>query len=273
MLRFSINRLTTRRWDLPQVIQHLSNTGISALGLWRQDLEEYGEAATIQMLHDANLRVSNLFWIGDFLGNQLFHYREAIDDAVRAIRIAKQLRCPTVVIYCGNRGNHTIKHAPRVLKNALQELLPIAQMLGVQLNLELIHPQYAHEWTLFPEIEQLVEFVTECRSPQLKITLDAYHWGLQPRALELLPQLLPHVGLVSLSDGRETPAAEESRCRLGNGHVPLAELFAALHTHQYTGYFDLKLYGPEIERENTLELIQHASAYYRRHLQQIPTTV
>ncbi len=28
--------------------------------------------------HDADLRVSNLFWIGDFLGNQHWHYRDRL---------------------------------------------------------------------------------------------------------------------------------------------------------------------------------------------------
>ena len=50
---------------------------------------------------------------------------------------------------------------------------------------------------------------------------------------------------VQLGDGRETPSVEQSRCRLGEGVVPLVKIVRAFLDAGYDGDFDVELIGEE----------------------------
>ena len=48
-----------------------------------------------------------------------------------------------LVVYAGGRNNHIYRHAGRLLRLALDELLPMAEMWEVPLAIEPMHPACA----------------------------------------------------------------------------------------------------------------------------------
>lgn len=264
MPRLSINELTTFRWTFEEDLRQYQAAGITAIGVWRRKIADVGEERAIELLAASGLAVSNMVWIGGFTGSDGIPYRDALEDAQEAIELAARMKCPTIVVYSGGRAGHTVNHARRLLQNALAELLPLAEARGVKLALEMVHPHYAAEWSILTQVDELLQLREKLDSPALGIALDTYHAGLQPEVLSRLSDLAPHLAVVHLGDGREAPEHEQTRTRLGDGLVPLAEIFQELRRLGYDGDYDVELLGPEIEKNNYLELLQHCKAVFER---------
>ncbi|HEY1067253.1 MAG TPA: TIM barrel protein, partial [Pirellulales bacterium] len=147
MTRLSINELTTYRWTFEEDVNSLVAAKIPAVGLWRQKLSDFGEEKAVELIRDSPLDVSCLLWAGGFTGSDGRGFRDAVDDAVEAIRLAGQLEAKCLVVYTGPRGGHTHNHARRLLFEAFKTLIPHAGEHGVCLALEPMHPHCASDWT------------------------------------------------------------------------------------------------------------------------------
>jgi len=254
----SMNETTTYRWSFEEDVTHYAAAGIPAIGVWRQKLSDYGLARALTLLGQRRLEVSHLFWAGGFTGSDGRSFRESIDDAAEALRTAAELKAQSLVVYSGARAGHTFNHARRLVKDALRELAPLAQQLGVWLAVEAMHPGCAGAWTFLNTIDDVLELLTAVGNPAVKMVFDTYHLGQDPTCLARIPELLPHVGLVQLGDARQPPQGEQNRCRLGEGSVPLKEIVAALRAAGYRGFYDVELLGEDIEPCHYGEMLTHA---------------
>ena len=96
---------------------------------------------------ESGLAVSNLLWAGGFTGSDGRSYRESLDDAGDAIRLAGDLGAKALVVYSGARAGHTQNHARRLIREALTELAPMAGDHGLVLAVEPMHFGCAADWT------------------------------------------------------------------------------------------------------------------------------
>ncbi|MDX1963462.1 MAG: sugar phosphate isomerase/epimerase family protein [Pirellulales bacterium] len=264
MSRLSINELTTFRWTLAEDLRHYASAGIPAIGLWRRKIADLGDDAARQNIRQSGLAISSLMWAGGFTSHDGVPFKDALADAGEALDFASGVGAPILVVHSGGRGGHTLNHARRIFQNALKELLPRAEAAGVTLAIEPMHPHYAAEWTVYAGWQEALDLVVGQNSPRLRLVLDMYHYSLLPERLDLLSDIVPWLALVQLADGKQTPEHEQDRCRLGDGRVPLVELFDQLRELGYAGDFDVELFGPEIERCHYGELLSHCKAVFAR---------
>ena len=124
MSRLSMNEMTTYRWSFEEDLQHYRAAGIPAIGVWRRKLSDFGEQRGIELLQESGLAVSNLMWAGGFTGSEGHTYRESIDDAAEAIRLAGAMAAKCVVVYSGARAGHTHNHARRLFITGAQRTRP-----------------------------------------------------------------------------------------------------------------------------------------------------
>ncbi len=96
-----MNEMTTYRWSFEEDVQRYAAAGIQAIGVWRRKLSDFGEARGIELLKQSGLAVSNLLWAGGFTGSEGHTFRESIDDAIEAIRVAGAMQAKCVIIYSG----------------------------------------------------------------------------------------------------------------------------------------------------------------------------
>jgi sugar phosphate isomerase/epimerase len=247
MASLSMNEITTYRWSLAEDVEYYQLAGYESIGMWRQKLADCGEDQAIDMLAGSGLSVSNLLWAGGFTGSGGLGLDECIDDAKGALRTAAALGAGCLVIYPGGRNNHTFRHAGRLLKLALEELLPMAEAVEVPLALEPMHAACAADWTFLTDLRSALTLLGEFQSPYLKLAYDTYHSPSEAGQRELLLESVPHLGIVHLADRRLPPTVDQERCPLGCGQLPLRQLVATLLEAGYSGAFDVKLMGPEIE--------------------------
>lgn len=270
MKRLSINEVTTFRWSFDEDVMHYAAAGIKSIGVWRPKVSDFGEEKAAELLADTGLAVSNLLWTGGFTGHEGRTFRESVEDALEAIRLAGMLKARNLIVYSGPRNRHTENHAKRLVKWALAELAPAADSHGVTLAFEPMHPVYSLEWTFLNDVDQTLDLIDEAGCPQVKLAFDSFHLGRQPALLERMPELAPRIGIVHLGDSKAPPQREQNRCRLGEGDVPLRSVVDALVSAGYRGYFDVELMGEEIETCNYQELIQHSKQAFAQLITRQP---
>ena len=258
MAQLSVNETTTFRWSFEEDVANYAAAGIPAMGVWRQKLSDCGESKGIELLTDSGLKVSHLFWAGGFTGSDGRSFRASVDDAMDALRTAAALGTNTLVIYSGARAGHTFNHARRLIKEALRELVPEATERRVALAVEPMHPACATEFTFLTTIDDVLELIEAVDSPLVKMVFDTYHLGQDPDVVARIPQIAGHVAIVQLGDARQPPVAEQNRCRLGEGTIPLKQIVDAFAAAGYDGFYDVELLGEEIETVDYHELLGHA---------------
>ncbi len=264
MVQLSMNETTTFRWSFEEDVARYAAAGIPAIGVWREKLSDCGTTRAIELLRGHNMAVSHLFWAGGFTGSDGRSFRQSLDDAEEALRTAALLGADSLVVYSGARANHTYNHARRLFRDALTELVPIAESQKVALAIEPMHPGCAAEFTFLTTTEEVLELLATIGSPLVKIVFDTYHLGQDRNVLDQISELVPHIALVQLGDAKLPPHGEQNRCLLGEGVVPLEGIIARLTEAGYDGYYDVELLGEEIEAVDYMSLLDHAKQAFNR---------
>jgi sugar phosphate isomerase/epimerase len=264
MARLSINELTTFRWSFDQDVQNIKAAGVDGISVWRQKLSDYGEEKGIELLLESGLAVSSLLWAGGFTGSEGTSHKESVEDAKEALRLAGAMDAGCLIIYTGPRAGHTHNHARRLLRAALDEILPLAQDLDVDLAIEPMHAGCAGDWTFLTNISDALELMTAVDSPRLKLAFDTYHLCHDGAALAMLPQIASRIAIVQLGDAKEAPQGEPNRACLGQGRLPLAEVVRTLERAGYSGYYDVELIGEEIEQTCYKEVIAQSKQVFEK---------
>jgi sugar phosphate isomerase/epimerase len=256
MARLAINEMTTLRWTLEEDIQRYSLSGIEGIGVWRQKLSDYGEAKALELLSEYQMQVSSLHWAGGFTGSDGSSFDDCVTDCKEAIQTASRLNAGCLIVHSGSRAGHTANHARRLLRNGLRELLDTAEDFGVTLALEPMHEGCGANWTFLSTLEESLGLLNQFDHPNLKLVLDCYHFGFDLDWLSSIEQLVPHLALVQLGDGRIAPEDEPNRCVLGHGSIPLGEIVQRLDAHGYNGFYELELMGEDLVTTTYDELIR-----------------
>jgi sugar phosphate isomerase/epimerase len=267
MTLLSMNELTTYRWSLEEDVEHYQHAGYRSIGVWRQKLTDGDVERGIDLLNASGLSVSNLLWAGGFTGSDGRTLRESVDDAAQAIRQAAAVNAGCLVVYAGGRNNHTYRHAGRILRTALHELLPLAETFEVPLALEPMHPRCAADATFLTDLHAVVALIDEFQSDYLKLSYDTYHFPLGAAQRGTLARLAPYIGIVHLADRRVPPNIDQDRCPLGQGRVPLSAIVTTLLEAGYTSAFDVKLMGPEISANDYWMLLEQSQLTFAELVQ------
>jgi sugar phosphate isomerase/epimerase len=245
--RVAVSQFTTLRWSFEDDLDECQRQGISALGVWREKLDDFGIVPAGAALKTAGIAVSSLSWAGGFTGTDGRTLEDALGDAILAISQANELQAGCLVVHSGDRGSHTHNHARRILRTAIDKLLPFAEKQGVVLAIEPMHSGCHGGFTFLTDWCEAIRLLDEYASPWLKAVFDTYHLGFDPQWLSALPQLVSYAALVQLGDGRFVPRGQVNRCRLGEGVLPLRLILDTLERCGYRGWYELELLGSDIE--------------------------
>ncbi len=264
MNRLAVSEITTFRWSFEEDLLHYEAAGLAAIGVWRQKLTDYGEDRGVELLLHHGWRVSSLQWAGGFTGSDGGTHEESIDDACDAIRLAHAIGAPCLLLHSGSRSIHTHKHARRLLRTAIDQLLPLAEALQVCLALEPMPREAGTDWTFLHDWDETLALLKNVGSDYLRAVLDMYYWGHDEQTLARLPELAPKLALVQLADSRQPPQLEPNRCPLGEGNIPLHTIIEQLNTAGYRGCYEVELMGEEIEACDYHDLLNRSQQVFQQ---------
>lgn len=261
MVKLAINEVTTYRWTLEEDVLAVANHGYSGIGLWRPKLTEYGIDKAYELLREHNLEASSVSWAGGFTGSDGRSYHDSLCDALDAVQAAAQVGAKHVILLSGGRNNHTKNHARRMILSAIEELSEAADAVGVSLAVEPMHPGCGSEWTIVNDVRQTLDVIGSLSRNNVGLVLDTYHLGFDPEILTLLPDIIRHIKIVQIGDGKHLPLGEQNRCLLGEGRVPLREIVEQLLAGGYDGYLEAEVLGEEVEHLPYDHVLAHTHRY------------
>lgn len=244
MSRLAISEFSTYRWSLEQEIQELSRRGIREIGIWRTKLTDGDIDSAADALYSADMKVSSLSWAGGFTGSCGMTHDEAVEDGISAIRTAARIGTQCLIVHPGSSKGHTRNHAARLLRLAIDRMLPVAMDFGVSLGIELMCRRQSPAWTIFESIEQPISLVKQYSVNNLGLILDLYHVGHQPHLLQRIRELCPHLALVQVSDRTLCEQGHTHRCHIGDGTIPVQSWYDAIEEAGYQGPYEFELHGP-----------------------------
>ena len=225
MAILSLNETTTFRWTLEDDVAQYSAAGIEAIGVWRQKLSDYGQDRAVELIRKHHLKVSHLFWAGEFTGSEGHSYRESVADTADALRTAAALEAGCLVV-CSARelaiplitlddSSRDVYGTPTLWPRSWALSWPWSRCIW-----------RAGQCTFLNSLDDALGIIEAIDRPQVKLLLDTYHLGQTPGLAQRIPGIVSRIALVQLGDAKRPPQGEQNRCRLGMGSFPCGRSFA-----------------------------------------------
>jgi sugar phosphate isomerase/epimerase len=266
VIRFSFNQATANHWPMAELVAGCVQAGVSKVGLWREQVAEYGLDATAKLVRDAGLTVTSLCRGGFFsAGGWLDENRRAIDEAAT-------LGAPALVLVSGGLplGGRDIDAARRHVGDAVGELVPHAAAAGVRLAIEPLHPMFCSDRCVVSSLGQALDLAAPYPPEAVGVVVDTYHvwWDDQVWTQIARAGAERRIACFQVADWI-TPLPEAvllGRGLPGEGCVELRRFREAVDAAGYAGPVEVEVFHAEVWARPGREVLDAAIAGYREHV-------
>ncbi|GIF26052.1 sugar phosphate isomerase/epimerase [Actinoplanes tereljensis] len=265
MTRFSLNQATTKRWPLDELVAGCVAAGVPAVGLWREEVAEYGLDKAATLVRDAGLTVSSLCRSG------FFHEPDWYDNNRRAIDEAAALGTDTLVLVSGGLPGKSrdIDGARRHVSDAIGALVPDAQAAGVRLAIEALHPMFASDRCVVSTLGQALQIAAPHPADAVGVVIDTYHLWWDDQVWHQIEQAgeQGRIAAFQLADWI-TPLPEGvllGRGLPGTGCVDLRRFATAVGEAGYQGWVEVEVFHEDVWSRPGAEVLAEAFAGYRKY--------
>jgi sugar phosphate isomerase/epimerase len=171
LARFAFNHATAKYWALDEAVEACAAAGLAGIGLWREQVGEFGLAAAAKLVRDAGLPVTSLCRGGFFAEPGWY------DENRRAIDEAATLGAPVLVLVSGGlpAGGRDIDGARAHVGDAIAELVPHARAAGVRLAIEPLHPMFCSDRCVVATLGQALDLAAVHPPEAVGVAIDTYH--------------------------------------------------------------------------------------------------
>ncbi len=257
--RLSVNQATIRRADLAGALRSVADSGVQAIGLWREPVQGVGLDRAVRLVRDSGLRVSTLCRAGFFTMPDGASRRDALDDNRRAIDEAAALAAAgapgsraVLVLVAGGLadGSRDLVAARGRVRDAIEELAPSAESAGVTLAIEPLHPMFASDRCVVSTIGQALDLCAGIPPHVVGVAVDTYHIWWDPTVLAMIERAgrEGRIATYQVCDWN-TPLASDvllSRHYPGQGVIDIPSLTRAVDDAGYTGDIEVEIFNEEI---------------------------
>jgi sugar phosphate isomerase/epimerase len=264
--RFALNSATTKRWALPDLVAGCVDAGVEGVGLWREDLAEYGVDRAAALVRDAGLAVTSLCRGGFFDAAGWF------DDNLRAIDEAAAVGAPVLVLVSGGlpAGSRDLDAARTHVGEALGKLVPYALDAGVRLAIEPLHPMFCSDRCVVATLGQALDLAGPHPPGAVGVVVDTYHlwWDDQVWAQIARAGRESRIACFQVADWvTPLPAGVLlGRGLPGTGCVDLRRFREAVDAAGYAGPIEVEVFAEEVWSRPGREVLDEAIGGYRAHV-------
>jgi sugar phosphate isomerase/epimerase len=266
LTRFSFNQATANNWPMAQLVAGCIEAGVDKVGLWREQVAEYGVAATAKLVRDAGLTVTSLCRGGFFSTDDWF------DENRRAIDEAATLGAPALVLVSGGlpAGSRDVDAARRHVGDAVGELVPHATAAGVRLAIEPLHPMFCSDRCVVSSLGQALDLAAPYPPAVVGVVVDTYHvwWDDQVWAQIARAGADGRIACFQVADWI-TPLPEGvllGRGLPGEGCIELRRFREAVDAAGYTGPIEVEVFHADVWARPGRDVLAAALAGYRDHV-------
>ena len=268
--RLSLNTMTTKQLSLSQVVRVASEAGVSALGLWRDRVQELGVETAARVLQDAGLRASSLCRGGFLTAAEPGAVRTAIEDNRRAIDEAATLGAPELVMVVGGlpAGDRDLAAARSRVGERLADLVPYAEERGVRLALEPLHPMYVADRAVLSTLKQALEMSADHPAHVVGVVVDTFHIFWDPEATAMIRRAGAEgrISAYQVCDFN-LPIPEDAllaRGMMGDGHIDFPHWTRAVTAAGYDGDVEVEIFNADVWARNPADVLDEMVERYVR---------
>ncbi|MCW2873502.1 sugar phosphate isomerase/epimerase family protein [Actinacidiphila oryziradicis] len=272
LARLSINQETVRQLSIPELADGVTGLGVTGIGLWRAQTQEYGVEAAAKLVRDAGLTVTSLCRGGFFTASDPAERAAALADNRTAIDEAATLGTDTLVLVSGGlpAGDRDIAAARERVADAIAELAPYAGERGVRLAIEPLHPMYASDRCVVSTIGQALDIAERFPAEQVGVVVDTYHiwWDDTVAAGIARAGAGGRIASFQLADWI-TPLPEGvllGRGQLGDGCIDLRGFREQVDATGFSGAIEVEIFNPSLWARDGAEVLAEIAGRYRRHV-------
>jgi sugar phosphate isomerase/epimerase len=250
--RLSMNQATLRYAPLPVVIDSVRTIGASAIGVWRETVDELGATEVARQLADAGMRASSLCRGGFFTSGDDDTWAAALDDNRRALDDAAAIGAPTLVLVAGGLpvGSRDLVGARERVRDAIGALAPHASATGVSLAIEALHPMYAADRAVVSTLGQALDLAEQFAAKEVGVVVDTFHLWWDPELAAQVARAGAGNRILSyqVCDWLTPIAADSllSRGYPGDGHIDFAAFTSLVRDAGYAGDVEVEIFNQAI---------------------------
>jgi sugar phosphate isomerase/epimerase len=223
-------------------------------------------------MRDAGLTVTTLCRGGFFTATDPTERATALADNRRAVDEAATLGTDTLVVVSGGLppGSRDLHGARERIADALAELGPYAQLHGVHLAIEALHPMYAADRCVVSTLTQALDLAERFPAAQVGVAVDTYHIWWDDAAPEQIARAGAggRIHTFQLADWT-TPLPRgvlNGRGQLGDGAIDMREWKGYVEAAGYTGPIEVELFNEELWARDGREVLAETAGRFLEHV-------
>jgi sugar phosphate isomerase/epimerase len=248
--RLSLNQATVKHLGLAEAAALCVRHGIPAIGLWRDRVAELGLARAAATVRAAGLHVSSLCRGGFFTHADAEGRRAALADNRAAIAEAAELGADALILVSGGLvpGSRDLGLARRMIADAIGELVPAAQRLGVRLGVEALHPVFCADRCVITRLGEAVDLAAAFPADTVGVVVDTYHVWWDARLHDEISRAGPRIVSYQVCDW-VLPLPQDillGRGHLGDGVIDFRPISASVTAAGYRGYVEVEIFNASV---------------------------
>lgn len=266
MKRFSFNQATARYWPVDELVAGCLDAGVGNVGLWRDQVGEFGLDRTARLVAAAGLAVSSLCRGGFFSSDGWY------DDNRRAVDEAAALAAPVLVLVSGGLppDSRDVDAARDQVRAALGRLVPHARAAGVRLAIEPLHPMFCSDRCVVTTLGLALEIAAPYPAEHVGVVIDTYHLWWDDRVWAQIERAgrERRIACFQVADWL-TPLPEGAllgRGLPGEGCVELRRFRQAVDAAGYAGPVEVEVFNAELWSRPGRQVLAEAIDGYRVHV-------
>jgi sugar phosphate isomerase/epimerase len=246
--RLSLNQRTTASWSLPEAIKGSVDAGLGAIGIWREQLAEIGIDEACRLVAESGLRVSSLCRGGFFTNPAEAQTAEARNR--EAIEEAAALNAATLVLVPGGLppGDRDLSAARDRVSRGIEQLVPYARGLSVNLGIEPMNPIYAADRGVISTLRQALDIAEHFETDDVGVVVDTFHLWWEPGIAEQVQRAGRRIVSYQICDWITPLPADTllARGMMGDGHVDFAAFTQSVARAGYRGDIEVEIFNADL---------------------------
>ena len=248
--RLSLNQATVKTLSLAEASALCVRHGIPAIGVWRDRVAEVSLDQAVATVRAAGLHVSSLCRGGFFTRADPEGRQEAWADNLSAIAEAAELGADTLILVCGGLvpGSRDLGLARRMVADAIGEMVPEAQRLGVRLGIEPLHPMFGADRSVICSVGEAVDLALEFPADAVGVVVDTYHVWWDARVVDEIARASGRIVGYQVCDWVLPLPADTllGRGHVGDGVIDFGPISAAVTAAGYDGYVEVEIFNAAV---------------------------
>jgi sugar phosphate isomerase/epimerase len=248
--RLSLNQATVKYLGLADAVELCVRHDIPAIGLWRDRVAEAGLSSAVALVERAGLHVSSLCRGGFFTAADAEGRAAARASNLAAIQEAASLGADALVLVCGGLvpGSRDLRLARRMVADAIGELVPFAQELGVRLGIEALHPTFCADRCVIASLGEAVDLALSFPAESVGVVVDTYHVWWDARLAAEVARAAGRIVSYQVCDWVLPLPADTllGRGHLGDGVIDFGPVTDAVTEAGYRGYVEVEIFNADV---------------------------